>query len=82
MIGRISLWTSFCSRNSKVKKTFGLFLVKLVTAKGRVLLDQLETLKIAGLQDGDCLTALSLQATGRILATLLKFLVSLGVKLW
>ena len=76
MIWRIFLWTSFWSRNSKVKKTFGLFLVKLV------LLDQLETLKIAGLQDGDCLTALSLQATGRILATLLKFLVSLGVKLW
>ena len=82
MIGRISLWTSFCSRNSKVKKNLWSLLGKLVTAKGRVLLDQLETLKIAGLQDGDCLTALSLQATGRILATLLKFLVSLGVKLW
>ena len=48
-----------------MKKTFGLFLVKLVTATGREL-NPVETLKMAGLQDGDCLTALSSPATGRI----------------
>eukprot|EP00435_Cladocopium_sp_Y103_P017938 s173_g4.t1 len=56
-------WSTVGELKTLVKNTFGLFLVKLVTAKGCVLLNHWETLKIAGLQDGDCLTALSLQAT-------------------
>ena len=69
---RLSTSSTVQDVRTKAQRAFGKKYLKLVTAKNRVLVDFEQTLEEAGIEDGECLTALAFQpqlaATSRALA--------------
>ena len=69
---RLSTSSTVQDVRTKAQRAFGKKYLKLVTAKNGVLVDFEQTLEEAGIEDGECLTALAFQpqlaATSRALA--------------